>query len=224
MAFQVADEEYYHLSAEKRKKALKPEIIKKVFVDKLAESLYYLLDVSPLLKDRAFDAKIKKGIDFLVKMLNEENRVRRYYSIDDGKWLLSGTLADHAYLGLLFSKAYNVFKIPEYLKLSSKVIGDATKRFWNINSKIYEVGSSVGPKNLEYLMELNSVIATALLYNAEQKGSEPDKYIEPMLSYFSGLGETVSERAWESKDFVFLEVYARYLTAVELYLSRSRKG
>lgn len=224
MAFQVADEEYYHLSAKKRKKALRPEIIKKVFVDKLAESLYYLLDVSPLLKDPAFDKKIKRGVEFLAKMLNEENRVRRYYSIDDGKWLLSGTLADHAYLGLLFSKAHKVFKNPKYLKLSSKAIGDATKRFWNINSEIYEVGSSVGPKNLEYLMELNSVIATARLHNEEhESGGEPDKNIEPMLSYFSGLGDILSERVWESKDFVFLEVYARYLAAVEQYLSRSRK-
>lgn len=224
MAFQVADEEYYHLSAEKRRKTLKPEIIKKVFVDTLAESLVYLLDVSPLLKDPAFDKKIKRGVEFLAKMLNEENRVRRYYSIDDGKWLLSGTLADHAYLGLLFSKAHKAFKNPNYLKLSSKAIGDATKRFWNINSKIYEVGSSVGPKNLEYLMELNSVIAAARLHNAEQKSrGEPDENIEPMLSYFSGMGEILSERAWESKDFVFLEVYARYLAAIDLYLSRSRK-
>ena len=224
MAFQVADEEYYHLSAEKRKKALKPAIIKKVFVDKLAEALYYLLDVSPLLKDPAFDAKIKKGIDFLEKMLKEEDRTRRYYSIDDGKWLLSGTLADHAYLGLLFSKAHKVWGDARYLALSSKVLDYAKKKFWNINSKIYEVGSSIGPKNLEYLMELNSVIATARIHNAEHKGGgEPDKNIEPMLAYFSGLGEILSERAWESKDFVFLEVYARYLTAVEMYLSRNRK-
>jgi len=222
-AFQVADEKYYNLSEKERKKTRRPEIIKKVFADKLAESLSYFLDVSPLLKDDAFDAKIKRGIDFLVKMLKEENSVRRYYSTDDGRWLLDGSLADHAYLAMLFSKAGKVYKNPEYLRLSSRVLGDADKKFWNKNAKIYEVGSSSGPKNLEYLMELNSAIAIARLINAEQKdGGNAYKTVEAMLAYFSGLGDTLSERAWESKDFVFLEVYARYLAAADLYLSQKQ--
>ena len=224
MAFQVADEKYYNLSEKKRAKTHRPEVIKKVFVDKLAESLSYFLDVSPLLKDAGFDAKIQSGIDFLLKMLKENRSVRRYYSIDDGKWLLNGTLADHAYLAMLLSKAYKVYKKPEQLRLLSTVLGDADKKFWNKSSKIYEIGSPVGPKNLEYLMELNSVIAIARLINAEQNGgAAADKKTKTSLTYFSGLGDIFSERAWESKDFVFLEVYARYLAATDLYLSRNRK-
>jgi hypothetical protein len=223
MGFQVADESYYLLSADKRKAAVKPPVIKKVFVDKLSESLFYLLDASPLLNDAAFDKKVKRAIEFLVKMVKENNTVRRYYSIEDGGWLLSGSLADHAHLALLFAKAYKVSGNAEYLRMSSRVLSDAKQKFWNKNSKIYELQTSAGPKNREYLMELNSVITLARLLAPEPKsGDEVYKSIETTLAYFSGMDEILSDRAWEAKDYFFLEIYARYLSVVDLYISRGR--
>ena len=223
MGFQVADEEYYKLTEKERKKTHSPEIIRKVFVDKLSESLVYLFSASPGLNDPAFDKKIKRGVEFLAKMVRDEKSVRRYYSIDESKWLLSGSLADHAYLALVFSKAYKVWGDAKYLALSSKVLSYAKGKFWNSESKIHEVQSTAGPKNLEYLMELNSVIVIAQLMWEPKKSGPVFKNLEATLGYFSGMGDILYERAWEAKDYVFLEVYARYLTAVEMYLSRTRK-
>jgi len=56
---------------------------------------------------------------------------------------------------------------------------------------------------------------------------EPDtkhqEIVEGVMTYFSGLGEILTEKAWGAKDLRFLEKYGRFLTAVDNYLAKSSK-
>ncbi len=221
MSFQIADTSYYSLSAEQRKKVKKPAVIKKVFVDTLSVSLGYLLDASSYLNNPAFNRKIKQSVEFLLRMVKQENKIYHYYYITDGKWFLTGSLADHAHLALLFSKAYKAFKNPDYLRAAEKILDDTYSRYYNAKFGVYQERPAASLADLEYFMDLNSVIAQALLITAEFK---PDKgrlkIVERMLNYFSGMKDLLAERAWEARDFGFLEVYARYLTVVKLYVLR----
>lgn len=219
MSFQIADTSYYQLDARQRKKVKKPAVVKKVFVDTLSVSLIRLLEVSNNMDDRDFDKKIKQSIEFLARMVKEKKGVFHYYSMDDRKWFIPGTLADHAYLALLFTKVYKVYKNPDYLHIANKVLGYANSNFLDQEQGIYLEGSLSDIIGLEYLMGLNSVIAQAWLETAESKNKSLE-IVENIIRFFSGTEGLLADRAWGARDFGFLEMYAQYLTMTNFYASR----
>lgn len=220
LSFQVADTDYYSLNKKERKKNKEPEVVRKIFADRLAVSLVYLLDALPYMKDAAFEEKIKRSINFLAKMAREPGGINRFYSVKDAKWSLEGNLGDHAYLAYLFSKAFKVYGKPEYLHLSKKILGDAMALFYDTKDKHFSEKSLTGSPDLEYLMELNGVFTLALLANAEMKPDPKEaKIINGVINYFSGTGELLSERAFSASDFRFMEKYAMYLNAAESFIA-----
>lgn len=218
MSFQIADTSYYLLSAKRRAKTKKPAVVKKVFVDALSLSMTRLLDASRYMRDDEFLNKVKRSTRFLADMVDKKKSVYHFYLPDEDKWFIPGTLADHAHLALLFAKSYRIFKKPEHLLAAKKTLGYAHSKFFDEKLGIYHEGSLADLPSLEYLLGLNSIMARAWLEISEA-GQDKDgqKIVKNILRYFSGMADLLAERAWDARDFGFLETYAGYLLAAKQY-------
>ncbi len=225
MSFQEADELYYRGDMDRRKMSDQPVIVKKIFTDRLAIALIYLLDAFPYLNDAAFKKKIESSVAFLAAMAETEGEIYHYYSIKDSKWSVSGKLSDYASLSLLFSKAYTVLKKDRYLKLAKHTLENTSKRFYSAKSKIfYEKNPLKTIGEIEKLLELNAMVILAWQETPElEPDAKHQEIVEGVMTYFSGLGEILTEKAWGAKDLRFLEKYGRFLTAVDNYLAISSK-
>jgi hypothetical protein len=220
MSSQIADTTYYRLSSKKRKTAVEPAVVKKLFTDSFSISMAYCLDSLNLLKDINFEHKVKKAVGFFAGKVEKQDSIFHYYSIHEDKWDSPGTLADYVYTALLFSKAYKKFGNRKYLRLAKKTLKKTRQTFYNKRHKIYIDKSFKIPEDLENLMELNAVVALAWLNISNIKDNKKlQKEIDNALAYFSGMSEIFLEKAWATKDYRFLEAYASYLYTVERFLS-----
>ncbi|VAX24441.1 Thymidylate kinase [hydrothermal vent metagenome] len=219
LSFQVADTSYYRLPASRREKTEKPDVIRKVFVDTLSISMARLLDTLKYTHDEKFADKVKRSIRFLADMMEREKNVYHYYLPDEKKWFIKGTLADHANLALLFAKSYRIFKKPEHLRLARETLGYARSKFFDAKLGIYKEGSLADLPSMEYLLGLNSTIAMAWLEISKvEQDKEGLEIAKNILRYFSGMADLLGERSWDARDFGFMEAYAKYLSADQLYL------
>ncbi len=226
LSFQVADEEYYLLDAAGRKKAKAPEVIEKIFTDRLALALVYMLDALKFTKDEAFRQKVKSSVDFLAGMAQKQDRIYHLYEVKSRKWSHDGKSADYAYIYLMLSKAYSVFGDARYPAIMEKVYIDAKNLFYNAELGIFAEKAPSNVSDLEYIMEANSVFMQGLLgafdgFDGETKllKRELDS-AGRIIAWFQGTGVILEERAWDDKDFLFLESYARYLKAAQTYFAR----
>jgi uncharacterized protein YyaL (SSP411 family) len=87
LSFQEADTHYYSIKTrEHRAKAEAPKIIKRVFIDRLALTLTYLLDVLDYRPDAELKAQIESSLDFVARKMESEGRLNRFYTIETGEW------------------------------------------------------------------------------------------------------------------------------------------
>ncbi len=225
LSFQVADTGYYRLNRQQRKTAAKPKVTDKVFTDRLAATLGHLIRVIEYADDRELEGKVRQSLEFLAGMIMRDGGMRRYYALADRQWRGRGGLADHAHVARLFTDAAARFEDARYSAVAAKVVRAAIAEFYDGERKLFTdagAGNAVPP---EYLLELNGLLACALLElndqppGADASGTPGAELIEPLIAHYSSITEVLEERIWDGAEWDLTEAYVPYLDALEKYFS-----
>lgn len=218
LSFQVADHEYYTLNKEQRKSAVKPRVMNKVFTDRLAVTLGYLIQILEYSKDRALENKVRQSLDFLAEMVMKGDGMKRYYAIADKRWLLRSGMSDHAYVASLFTEAASYLRNPRYSEVAVSVLQAAATEYFDAKQGIFIDPSVDNSKNVEYLMEMNGLFAQSIISLDANLGPRGRVIVESLITYFSRMGEPLEDRFWNAVAWEFTEAYVPYLEALEIYL------
>lgn len=225
LSFQGADTRYFRLDAATREAARAPLIAGKVFTDRLAATLDHLLDVLPHAGDRTLERQVVRSLRFLASMAEGQDRLRRYLLLADGTWHGDSLPRDYALVARVFQKAARRFSEPRYARISLGVIESAVSRFYETERGIFVDPSFAGDDSTEYLMETNALLALAMMGLNDDGMPRRWDVVESLMTYFSGVGELLDERLWESTEWEIMEAYVPYLEAVDAWLAlRSHRG
>lgn len=220
LSFQQADEHYYFIETlEDRKKAKSPAVIRKIFIDRLAPTISYLLQVLEHRPDKKLKKQVVSSLDFIAQQFEAAGALSRYYTVDTREWSQKGTLQDYALVANMFSNASDRFHMPRYRELAGRIADKAIEEFSDSRLGILTDPRLGHADDAEVLMEANGLIAQTLigLNNESRYG----KLVAGVIKYFSGIGTVLEERFWEAKDWEFTERYVPYLRAVNIYLTRT---
>ena len=225
LSFQGADTRYFRLDAAARVAASAPMIADKVFTDRLAATLDHMLDILPHAADRALERQVVRSLEFLASMVEERGHPQRYHLLADGTWQGDSLPRDYALVARVFQKAARRFSEPRYARLGHNVVESAVGRFYDPDRGIFVDPSFAGDDGTEYLMEMNALLALAMMGLDEDGIRQRWDVVESLMSYFSGVGELLDERLWESSDWEIMEAYVPYLEAIDVFLAlRSERG
>lgn len=220
LSFQEADTHYYAIKTrEDRRKAQTPAIIEKIFIDRLALTVSYLLDVLDFRPDKALKQQLASSLDFIADEIENDGVLQRYYTVSSAKWSGSGTLQDYALVGQMFLKAHSRLQAPRYRILARKVVDKAIELYRNPRIGVLTDPSLGGTDDAEFLMEVNSLIAQTLLGLNDDGNYRA--LVDETVRYFSAMGEIFEERLWDGVDWEFTERYVPYLRLVDSYLNPS---
>ena len=225
LSFQGADTRYFRLDAAAREATSAPVVADKVFTDRLAATLDHMLDILPHAADGALQRQVVRSLEFLASMVGERGHPRRYHLLADGTWQGDGLPRDHALVARVFQKASRRFSEPRYARLGHNVIESAVSRFYDPDRGIFVDPSFAGDDGTEYLMEMNALLALAMMGLDEDGIRQRWDVVESLMTYFSGVGELLDNRLWESSNWEIMETYVPYLEAIDVYLAlRSERG
>ena len=200
-------------------------IADKVFTDRLAATLVYLIDILPHVDDRALEREVERSLDFLATVVAELGHPRRYHLLADGTWQGDSLPRDYAVVARAFQKAARRFSEPRYARLGERVVESAISRFFDPDRGIFVDSSFSGDDGTEYLMEMNALLALAMMGLEEDGIRQRWDVVESLMTYFSGVGELLDERLWESSDWEVMESYVPYLEAIDQFMAlRSERG
>ena len=219
MSFQIADEVYYFLQQEDRQKRGRPKIMDKVFADRLAATLNYLLDVTDYVNDPALSEKLMRSIDFLGQMVMGSADLSRYYLSPKGVWQGRAGLSDYAHIGSLFARAAVRLGNPQYTSVAVKAVRDAVAEFYDEQQQAFLDPSVDTASSAEYLMEMNGLLVQTMMQLGAALESDQHKLVRPVLTYFSLMGDVLEDRFWDGVEWEFAETYVPYLSAAERYLA-----
>lgn len=221
LSFQQADEHYYSIkSREDRKKAKTPPVIERVFIDRLAPTVSYLLDVLDYRTDEALKAQILSSLKFIEVKIAEDGVLHRYYTVSTKSWTGNGTLQDYALVAKMFLDAAIRLESPRYRDLARQTVKLAIEKFYDEGIGVLIDPSLGDTKDPEFLMEVNGLIAQTLI--GLRNDDDYDDLINAIMTYFSAMGEVLEERLWEGQDWEFTERYVPYLRAAESYQNSPR--
>ncbi len=214
LSFQVADTSYYLLSERYRKQAQRaPKVMDKVFTGRLAATLYQMIGIDQLIDDDSVTEKTRKSVDFLAGMIMSDEGMNRYFMLDNKQWFSQGDLSDYAHAAILFAEAARHYQDARYRAVADKVIRSAIGEFYDPEKGIF-MDPGVDSTSVEYLMEMNGLIATAMV-KADKHDPANREILESMMTYFSQVSVVLEERFWDAVDWDFAEAYVPYLRAVE---------
>lgn len=216
--FQVADHNYYSLNEEQRKSAVKPRIMNKVFTDRLAITLGYLIQILEYSEDRLLEYKVRQSLDFLAEMIVKDDGMNRYYAVADKRWLLTSGMSDYAYVARLFTDAASYFQSSHYSEVAARVLKVAVTDFYDAKKRIFIDPSVDDSTNVEYLMQMNGLFAQSIISLDDSLGPSGRIIVESLITYFSRMGEPLEDRFWNAVAWEFAEAYVPYLRALENYL------
>ena len=219
LSFQGADTRYFRLDAARREAARAPVIADKVFTDRLAATLDHLLDVLPHAADRTLERQVLESLEFLAPMAEGRDGLRRYHLPADGTWHGDSLPRDHALVARVFQKAARRFSEPGFARISHGVVESAVSRFYEADRGIFVDPSFAGDDSIEYLMETNALLALAMMRLDEDGLPQRWDVVESLMTYFSGIGELLDERLWESTEWEIMEAYVPYLEAIDAWLA-----
>ncbi len=219
LCFQEADTSYYFLTNDRRKQVEQPPVIEKIFTDRLANTLSYLIDVLDYTSRYSLEEKIIQSLDFLAKMILDHSQIYHYYSPSKRQWLGAGGLPDYASLAQLFLKAASRFQSDRYQEVASKILQASMGRFYDKEKRIFIDPSMDDVDDVEYLMEMNGLFAQTMMGLEKTLGSNYPAIMKSLITYFSGMDQLLEDRVWNSKDWQFMERYVPYLRAVDKYLA-----
>ena len=219
LSFQGADTHYFRLDAARRETARAPLVADKVFTDRLAATLDHLLDVLPHAPDRTLEQQVLGSLEFLASMAEGQGGLRRYHVLADGTWQGDSLPRDYALVARVFQKAARRFSEPRYARIGAGVVELAISRFHDPDRGIFVDPSFAGDDSTEYLMEMNALLALAMMGLDEDGIPQRRDVVDSLMTYFSGVGELLDERLWESSDWEIMEAYVPYLEAIDAWLA-----
>ena len=219
LSFQIADTYYYSTDKKQRESVVKPRVMDKVFTDRLAMTLGYLIQILEYSEDRALENKVRQSLDFLTEMIVKDDGMNRYYAVTDKRWLLGSGMSDHAYLAKLFTDAASYFRNSQYSEVAARVLKAAVTDFFDAEKRIFIDPSVDDSTNVEYLMEMNGLFAQSIISLDDSLGPSGRIIVESLITYFSLMGEPLEDRFWNATAWEFTEAYVPYLQALENYLS-----
>ena len=219
LSFQVADHYYYTLNKKQRDSATKPRVTEKVFIDRLAITLGYLIQILEYSEDQELESKVRGSLDFLAKMIMNNNAMNRYYDIDGKQWLGRSGMADYAYVARLFTRASSYFETNYYSEVAASVLKSAVTDYFDATKMIFIDPKVDDSTNVEYLMEMNGLFAQAINSLDASLGSSGRIIVESLVTYFSLMGEPLEDRFWYADAWQFTEAYVPYLQALDGYMS-----
>ncbi len=213
LSFQVADTSYYLLPEKYRKEATPPRVMDKVFTGRLAATLYQMIRIDELIDNDSLTQKTRKSVNFLAEMIMSDEGMNRYFMLDNKQWFSQGDLSDYAHAAVLFAGAARHYQDARYRAVASKVIRSAIGEFYDPEKGIF-MDPGVDSTSVEYLMEMNGLIATAMV-KTENHDPANQEILESLMAYFSQVSVALEERFWDAVDWDFAEAYVPYLRAVE---------
>jgi uncharacterized protein len=217
LSFQEADTRYYALkSAEERAKRKAPAAIEKIFIDRLALTITYLLQVLDYRSDAAFKAQIISSLDFIAGKLHDQGSLNRYYTVGSGQWSGKSTLQDYALVAQMFLTAAAQLETPRYQELARESADKAIAQFYDPSLGVLTDPSLGDTDDVEFLMEVNGMLAQTLM--ALNANGDYTDLVNAIVKYFSASGEILEERLWDGENWEFTERYVPYLRAVDAYL------
>jgi uncharacterized protein YyaL (SSP411 family) len=219
LSFQIADTYYYSLNQKQRESARKPKIMSKIFTDRLAMTLSYLIQIDEIIDDQALQDQIRQSLDFLLLMINQEGGLKRYYSIADNQWLTQSGLSDHALIARLLVESARHFDDPRYADLAASVLHSAVTKFYNKEKGIFIEPSVKEGTNIEYLMEMNAMLALSIMGLGDRLDPGGTRIVKSVTTYFSGMVETLDQRFWNAVEWEFAESYVPFLQVVDKFLA-----
>ncbi len=221
LSFQEADTSYYFFNEKNRKHNQKPNVVKKVFTDRLAKTLFYLIDVLDYNKRNSLEEKVLNSLDFMAEMIIKNEKIFHYYSISEKQWLSNGSLPDYANSGILFLKAAKKFQNSRYYEVAIKILRLSKARFYDSKKMIFLDPAIDNLDDVEYLMEMNGLFAQMMLDMgiSEIKNEDYQYQAEPIITYFSVMDEMLEEQIWDAENWEFAERYISYLRAIDKFLA-----
>ena len=215
--FQIADNNYYLLNQNHRKTATKPKVMDKVFTDRLAVTLRFLIQVTEYTDDKQLENKVRQSLDFLAEMVMSNAGMNRYYALNDDKWHTASGLPDYAYVASLFTDAALRFDDARYSVVATKVMRRAIAEFYDGEKKIFTAPGLDNNTDVEYLMELNGLIAQSILGLGGRSDPANMEIVESLITHYSQMTEVLEDRLWDAVEWDFTESYVPYLRALEKY-------
>ena len=214
---QVADTYYYFFNEKQRKTIEPPKVMDKIFSDRLAATLNYLIEVNEYVSDAKLEKQVIRSLDFLEQMIQQDQEVHRYFSVPGNLWSESGGLSDYAHLAHLFIRAASRFENLHYSDVASRLVHVSISKFYDeINGVFIEptIGSN---GNVEYLMSLNGLLVQAMISLGDRLDEKEQNIIERVITYYSLMGEVLEDRLWDAVDWDFTENYVAYLAAIDQF-------
>ncbi len=187
----------------------------KIFTDRLVMTLSYLLQVAEITQNPELDRQVKRSIDFLVAMNGVHKDPMRYFDLGDKKWKQPGGLSDHAYIAKLFSKAARVYQDPAYADHAARILVAAIKQYYDQQQGIFIDPDVDDSTNVEYLMEMNSLLALAIQGLGERLNPGGERVVSSIARYFSQMIDPLEERLWNAAEWEFVESYVPFLRVAE---------
>ena len=216
--FQIADTNYYFFNKKRRKAVDPPQVIRKVFSDRLAETLSHLIEVIEYTNDEILEEQVIQSLDFLEKMIQQDQEIRRYFSAQEHLWHEPGGLSDHAHLAHLFIRAASRFENLHYADVASKILQASIEKFYDEKSGVF-IEPTIGSNgNVEYLMALNGLLVQAMMGLWDRLDEKEQRIIERVITYYSLMGEVLEDRLWDAVDWDFTENYVAYLAAIDQFV------
>lgn len=219
LSFQVADTFYYSVEEKKRELVSRPKVVDRVFTDRLAITLGYLIEVLKYTRDTELESRLRQSLDFLASMITRDIGMSRYYSMADKRWLTASGMSDYAYVAKLFTDAALHFQDSSYAEVAARVLKLAITNFYDVEKGIFIQPEVDDSTNVEYLMEINGLFAQSLISMDGSLGASGRKVVGSLVRYFSQMVEPLEDRIWNAVAWEFAESYVPYLQAAENYLS-----
>ena len=225
LSFQEANTRYFRLDAANRAATPAPAVADKVFTDRLAATLDYLMDVLPLTTNRSLEHQVKRALEFLASMTEGGGHLRRYFLLSEGAWQTDSLLRDHALVARVFQKAARRFSDPRYARISKGVVEASIDKFYDANRGIFVDPGFADDDSIEYLMEMNALLGLTMMRLDEDGYRQRWDVVESLMTHFSDVGTLLDERLWDPSDWEVMEAYVPYLQAINLFLAvRSGDG
>ncbi|MBI3027737.1 thioredoxin domain-containing protein [Candidatus Woesearchaeota archaeon] len=134
---QDADEEYYHLNHDERKKAKRPYVDKTIYVDWNAMMVSSYIKSGAVLDDSKATGFAIKTVDFILKNCYDKKHGLSHYF--GGKPNVNGLLSDNIYFLNCLIDAYLVTQNQGYFKKIKEIAGLILKNFYdNKNGGFYD--------------------------------------------------------------------------------------
>ncbi|GMQ83897.1 MAG: hypothetical protein BMS9Abin06_0643 [Gammaproteobacteria bacterium] len=128
---QLADEVYYHFTADERKQATMPPIDQTSYTVPSARAVIMFLNAAETLHHQQYRHTAIRAIDFLANKMTGKNGAFSYYDPQKKKGMLNGRLEDNAWMAAAFLRAYEATGDKKYLELTKRLAQFAAKNLYD---------------------------------------------------------------------------------------------